>query len=218
MKRKEYRWKKKPQFEAPSDEFVEPVEEDSEERLDWTPCQYFKDFVTVDMLQEIAEETNLYSVQKNGKSVNTNAQEIEQLLGMYMHMGLVQMPNVRAYWEMETRYPQVCDVMSRGQFLNLLTVIHFQNNLNVSEDAKQDKVLFILFGWRNYANAFFAYLKNVTLLTKSWCLSKENHIYGATCQENLTSGGSRCGDVVGKVAISDVSVANDPALIVHSLK
>uniref|UniRef100_A0A3B3WBV0 PiggyBac transposable element-derived protein domain-containing protein n=1 Tax=Poecilia mexicana TaxID=48701 RepID=A0A3B3WBV0_9TELE len=125
VKRKEYRWEKI-QFEAPSAEFVEPVEEDSEERLDWTPCQYFKDFVTEDMLQEIAEETNLYSVQKNGKSVNTNAQEIEQLLGMYMHMGLVQMPNVRAYWETETRYPPV--------------LIHFQNNLNVSEDAKQDKV------------------------------------------------------------------------------
>uniref|UniRef100_A0A3B3YNV3 PiggyBac transposable element-derived protein domain-containing protein n=1 Tax=Poecilia mexicana TaxID=48701 RepID=A0A3B3YNV3_9TELE len=109
VKRKEYRWEKI-QFEAPSAEFVEPVEEDSEERLDWTPCQYFKDFVTEDMLQEIAEETNLYSVQKNGKSVNTNAQEIEQLLGMYMHMGLVP------------------------------PMIHFQNNLNVSEDAKQDKV------------------------------------------------------------------------------
>lgn len=139
VKRKVYRWKRK-QFEPPSVEFVECVEEDSEERLDWTPYMYFKDFVTDEMLQEIAEETNLYSVQKNGKSVNTNAQEIEQILGMYMHMGLVQMPNIRAYWEMETRYPAVCDVMSRGRFLNLLTLIHFQDNLNVSEDAKKDKV------------------------------------------------------------------------------
>lgn len=139
VKRKVYRWKRK-QFEPPSVEFVECVEEDSEERLDWTPYMYFKDFVTDKMLQEIAEETNLYSVQKNGKSVCTNAQEIEQILGMYMHMGLVQMPNIRAYWEMETRYPAVCDVMSRGRFLNLLALIHFQDNLNVSEDAKKDKV------------------------------------------------------------------------------
>ncbi|KAK0147717.1 PiggyBac transposable element-derived protein 3 [Merluccius polli] len=139
VKMKEYRWRRK-QFEPPSVEFVECVEEDSEERFDWTPYMYFKDFVTEEMLQEIAEETNLYSVQKNGKSVNTNAQEIEQILGMYMHMGLVQMPNVRAYWEMETRYLPVCDVMSRGRFLNLLTLIHFQDNLNVSEDAKKDKV------------------------------------------------------------------------------
>lgn len=74
------------------------------------------------------------------KWVNTNAQEIEKILGMHMHMGLVQMPNVRAYWEMETRYPAVCDVMQWGRFLNLLMLIHFQDNFNVSEDAKKDEV------------------------------------------------------------------------------
>lgn len=41
---------------------------DSDEKmLDWTPYMYFKDFVTDKMLQEIAEETNVYSVLKNGK-------------------------------------------------------------------------------------------------------------------------------------------------------
>uniref|UniRef100_A0A3Q1JQK9 PiggyBac transposable element-derived protein domain-containing protein n=1 Tax=Anabas testudineus TaxID=64144 RepID=A0A3Q1JQK9_ANATE len=139
VKRKEYQWKKK-KFEAPAVEFEECVDENSGDRLTWTPYMYFKDFVTEEMLQEIAEETNLYSVQKDGKSVNTNAKEIEQILGMYMHMGLNQMPNVRAYWEMETRCPAVCDVMSRGRFLKLLTLLHFQDNLNVSEDAKKDKL------------------------------------------------------------------------------
>lgn len=138
-KRKAYQWKRQ-QFEPPSVEFVEYVKEDSQERLGWTPYMYFKDFVTDEMLLEISEETNLYSMQKDGMSVNTNAQEIEQILGMYLHMGLVQMPNLRAYWEMETRYPAVCDVMSRGRFMNLLTQIHFQDNLNVSEEAKRDKV------------------------------------------------------------------------------
>uniref|UniRef100_A0A3Q3E1X0 PiggyBac transposable element-derived protein domain-containing protein n=1 Tax=Labrus bergylta TaxID=56723 RepID=A0A3Q3E1X0_9LABR len=89
---------------------------------------------------ETAEQTNLYSVQKEGKSVNTTAKEIEQVLGMYIHMGLVQMSSVRAYWEMETRLPAVCHVMSRDRFLKLLTVIHFQDNLSVSDDAKKDKL------------------------------------------------------------------------------
>ncbi|XP_061759480.1 piggyBac transposable element-derived protein 2-like [Nerophis ophidion] len=139
MTRKEYQWKRK-RFEPPAVDFVEYVEEGSEDRLDWTPYSYFKDFVTEEMLLEIAEETNLYGLQKDGKSVNTNAKEIEQVVGMYMHMGLVQMPNVRAYWEMETRYPAVCDVMSRDRFLYLLPRIHFQNNLRVSEEAKKDKL------------------------------------------------------------------------------
>ncbi|TRY94587.1 hypothetical protein DNTS_025239 [Danionella cerebrum] len=40
VKKKVYRWKRK-QFEPPSVEFVECVEEDSEERLDWTPYILF---------------------------------------------------------------------------------------------------------------------------------------------------------------------------------
>lgn len=45
VKRKEYQWKKK-KFEPPDVEFDECVEEDSEDRLDWTPYMYFKDLVT----------------------------------------------------------------------------------------------------------------------------------------------------------------------------
>uniref|UniRef100_A0A3B4UI05 PiggyBac transposable element-derived protein domain-containing protein n=1 Tax=Seriola dumerili TaxID=41447 RepID=A0A3B4UI05_SERDU len=110
-KRKEYRWRKV-EYEPPAVEFEECVEEASEERCEWTPYMYFKQFVTDEMLQEIADQTNLYSV-----------------LGMYTHMGLVQMPNVRAYWEMETKHPTVCDVMSRDRFLKF-----------VSDDAKKDKL------------------------------------------------------------------------------
>lgn len=67
---------------------------------------YFKQFVTAEMLQETAEQTNLYRVEKEGKSINTTAKEIEQVLGMYMHVGLVGMSRVRAYWEMDTKLGQ----------------------------------------------------------------------------------------------------------------
>lgn len=45
VKRKVYQRKRK-QFEPPSAEFLECAEENSEERLDWTPDMYFKAFVT----------------------------------------------------------------------------------------------------------------------------------------------------------------------------
>ena len=35
-----------------------------------TPYEYFKKFVTNEMLQDIAEQTNIYSMQKYGKNVN----------------------------------------------------------------------------------------------------------------------------------------------------
>jgi len=123
-KRKEYRWRKK-QFQPPSVDFIASDEEGTKDSCNWTPYMYFKQFVTDEMLQETAEQTNLYSVQKEGKSVNTTAKEIEKVLGMYMQMGLVQMSCVRAYLEMETKLPAVCDVKSRDRFQQLLTLIHF---------------------------------------------------------------------------------------------
>lgn len=112
VKKKAYRWRKVP-FESPNVDFDRHIDNVCIERSEWTPYIYFKQFVTDEMNQEIAQQTNLYSVRKLGTSVNTTPKEIEQVLGMYMHMGLVQMPNVRAYWEMETKYPTVCNVMSR---------------------------------------------------------------------------------------------------------
>lgn len=93
-KRNEYRWRKI-QYQAPSVDFIACVEEGTEDRCDWTPYMYFKQFATDEMLQETAEQTNLCRVQKEGKSVNTTAKEIEQVLGMYMHMGLVGLSFVR---------------------------------------------------------------------------------------------------------------------------
>ena len=57
---------------------------------------------------------------------------------MYLLMGLAQMPSVRAYWETETFYAPVANVMTRNRFEKLLTSLHFQDN-NVPEDVKRDK-------------------------------------------------------------------------------
>ena len=90
------------------------------------------------MLVMVASETNRYNTEKTGQSVNTTAKELEQVLGMYLLMGLSQMPSVRAFWETETYYAPVADVMSRNRFEKLLTMLHFQDN-NVPEQVKRDK-------------------------------------------------------------------------------
>ncbi|KAI5692771.1 hypothetical protein M8J75_000885 [Diaphorina citri] len=80
-----------------------------------TPFQYFKDFVSDEMIQMLVEQNNLYSTQKNGISVNTTTSEIEQVLGMYLRMGIAQFPSVRSYWESYTNYPLISEVMPRTQ-------------------------------------------------------------------------------------------------------
>ena len=72
--------------------------------------------------------------------VNTSAKEIEQVLGMYFKMGLAEMPAIRKYWEKETRYPPVTEVMSRNRFQVLHSLIHFVDNETVSEETKKDRL------------------------------------------------------------------------------
>ena len=60
---------------------------------------------------------------------------------LYCDMGLVKMQSVCCYWENETRYPRVADVMSRNRFQKIASTIHLQDNLEVTEEQKQDKAL-----------------------------------------------------------------------------
>ena len=53
---------------------------------------------------------------------------------------IVEMPADRLYWGSQTRYPAVADVMSRNRFQLLLKVIHFVDNLEVSDEEKKDKL------------------------------------------------------------------------------
>ncbi|KAJ3584540.1 hypothetical protein NHX12_015035, partial [Muraenolepis orangiensis] len=48
------------------------------------------------MVEALAQNTNEYSFQERGTSVNTTAKEIEKMLGMYLKMGLVQMAGTQS--------------------------------------------------------------------------------------------------------------------------
>ena len=61
----------------------------------WTPGDYFKCFVNDEKLSKMAYQRSLYTTQKKVKSINTEANELDQLIGVYLRirMGLVKMPN-----------------------------------------------------------------------------------------------------------------------------
>ncbi|KAK6172285.1 hypothetical protein SNE40_015979 [Patella caerulea] len=81
-----------------------------------TPCECFQKFIiTADMLQLLIENTNPYSVQKNGRLVNTHEKEIEQIIDILLKRGICRMPGNRAYWESDTLYLPVIDVMSKNR-------------------------------------------------------------------------------------------------------
>ena len=77
-----------------------------------TPFWYLTQFWDIGMTNHLVEQTNLYSVQKTGKSTNTNRKELEQLIGIMMKMGIVKMPHYQNYWSQSTRFTPIADVMS----------------------------------------------------------------------------------------------------------
>lgn len=109
---------------------------------DMTPFSYFKIFIDDDIINNIVEQTNLYSVQKTANSVNTAYVEICQYLGINILSGIIRMPTYRMYWANETRIPLIADVMSRNRFEKLRTMLHINDNFGMRErdDPKYDKL------------------------------------------------------------------------------
>lgn len=80
------------------------------------PYKYFKQFFTDDLLRLFVDNTNLYSTQKSGKSINTNIDEMSTFIGMEVMMGLVKQPTFSDYWSNAMCYPAIADNMPRNRF------------------------------------------------------------------------------------------------------
>lgn len=93
-----------------------------------TPLSYFNRIFSKSLISLITEQTNLYSVQCSGSSINTNDKEIEQFIGILVIMGVVNFPSYVDYWSQHLRYPKIADVMSLKRFQNLRRYIHFADN------------------------------------------------------------------------------------------
>ncbi|XP_033823196.1 piggyBac transposable element-derived protein 2-like [Periophthalmus magnuspinnatus] len=133
----QYTWKKV-DYEPPESGFTG---EQPEVPLDvGSPLEYFKTLIDDDMLELLASKTNTYAVQKSGRELNTNKKELEQVIGMFLKMGLAPMAGTRMFWETDTRYPQVADIMSRNRFQNIIAHLHFVDNMVVTEEDKTDKL------------------------------------------------------------------------------
>ena len=60
--------------------------------IELTPRQYFDQFFSPDFFASIAYETNLYSVQTTGNSVDITSEEIVQFVGILIEMVILQYP------------------------------------------------------------------------------------------------------------------------------
>lgn len=75
------------------------------------PIDYFKGYFTEDLIEKMSQETNIYGVLANGRSLQTNVTEIRKFLGINILMGNFHLPRVKMYWGSVTRIPSIADAM-----------------------------------------------------------------------------------------------------------
>ncbi|XP_049835116.1 piggyBac transposable element-derived protein 3-like [Schistocerca gregaria] len=106
-----------------------------------TPLQYYKIFINDDVFQLIAEQSNIYALQKDSVSLQTIKNEMEQFVGILLHMGVIKVPSIHLYWWNEFRYSPIVDVMSRTRFSQLLRYFNVVNNQDLPEaNSNSDKL------------------------------------------------------------------------------
>lgn len=93
-----------------------------------SPFYYFKMFLDDSIIKNCSEQTNLYSAQSSGTSLNTTPQEIEQYFGIHMFMSIIKMPSYRMFWSDNTRFPPVFETMPRNRYDVLRTNFHISDN------------------------------------------------------------------------------------------
>uniref|UniRef100_W5MXA2 PiggyBac transposable element-derived protein domain-containing protein n=1 Tax=Lepisosteus oculatus TaxID=7918 RepID=W5MXA2_LEPOC len=95
----------------------------------FSPLTYFSKFFDNEIFELITDQTNLYSCQLIGGSININISEIKAFIGIKLFMSVVKMRAMEDYWASDTRYDKIADVMPIKHFKCLSRMLHFQNNL-----------------------------------------------------------------------------------------
>lgn len=93
------------------------------------PIQYFSKYFPHSFFDNMAEMTNIYSMQSDNKIKPTNTSEITGFVGLHILMGCLSFPRIRMYWDRVFNLDLFRNTMSRNRFFQLRTNLHVVNNL-----------------------------------------------------------------------------------------
>ena len=125
------------------------------------PLDFFKLFVTEELINTMVVETNRYPTQEINKQrplrrslrfkdwKPINSEDMRQFLGVHLHMRCVKMPSLEHYWSKNSlyRFPLFSRIMLRNKFQLILRFWHFINN----EDSGSGRLCKII-GLFNHLN------------------------------------------------------------------
>ncbi|XP_060810032.1 piggyBac transposable element-derived protein 3-like [Amyelois transitella] len=102
-----------------------------------SPYEYFSQYIDNSLFETMSECTNIGSVLRTGKSLNTTSNELKQFFGCSMAMSIFGLPRLRMYWGLETRVNFIANTMTRNRFFQLRSNLKLVNDEAVDQTARE---------------------------------------------------------------------------------
>lgn len=105
-----------------------------------TPYLYFKKFFSDDIFDLIVQETNIYSYQKFGKSINISSADLADFIAIQLWMGVIKLPAYTDYWSKLIGISKIQDIMTIKKYQQFLRSLHFKNNDEYDPNDRFSKI------------------------------------------------------------------------------
>lgn len=103
-----------------------------------TSFEYFSRYFGPQVIEHITYQTNLYATQKDvNTTFTTTKDEMMNFVAILLYMGIAKLLSVDDYWAMETRVPQVANLMSSKRFRLMKRLVHFNDNTQIPGTIEQ---------------------------------------------------------------------------------
>ena len=129
-----YRWRRglKPLFPN--------VKAENDFKVDYScdsAVEYFKLFLNDSMITHLVNETNRYSVETTGSSIQCTFSEMCSFISITILMGICKLPSYRLYWNPSYRFEPIAKLMGLTRFETIKKCFHVNDNANAIQRGNE---------------------------------------------------------------------------------